>query len=86
MNRFYFITLLLTVVGIFININFYNSQQSVSFSNLALSNVEALATLAEDDKTEFWCCGNSGTCAKGTDETTGEDFEIKGKLSTSPCN
>lgn len=76
----------LFTITMFISYNIYQSQKAIKLSDLALSNIEALATLSEDDKTDFWCCGNTGTCAKGTDEATGEDFEIKGKLNTSPCS
>ena len=65
----------------------YGVQKSMksktNLSDLALSNVEALAS-GESEGSTFYCCGNTCTCAKGTDQN-GNEFIIHGHLSTSPC-
>ena len=59
--------------------NVYNAQKSDVMSDLALANVEALAS-GEDNRYHFWCCGNTDICAKG------DNIDIHGKLSKTPCN
>jgi len=56
------------------NIGINKSDKTYEFT---LDNIEALAS--ENSKSDFYCCGNSGTCA------TGPNFVIHGTLSTSPC-
>ncbi len=51
---------------------------SVNLVSLSMANVEALAS--ENSTTKYWCCGNTGECAIGT------NYVIHGKLSESPCN
>lgn len=63
--------------------NFNQSKNEVELSELALTNVEALAN-GESGGSTFYCCGNTGTCAKGTDQH-GNEFIIHGRLSTNPC-
>lgn len=64
----------------------YVSQDSGFISDLTLANVEALADSSESDKQlTFYCCGNTGTCAKGTDVDTNEEFVIHGNLRNKPC-
>ncbi|MFV0420302.1 MAG: NVEALA domain-containing protein [Dysgonomonas sp.] len=83
MKRKFFISIgVLTITAtIAFNINLDRKSNNIS---LTLSNVEALAS-EDDKKTDFWCCGSSGTCAKGTDENTGREFEIVGRLSKTKC-
>jgi len=61
-------------VGAMINVNLNKVSNK---SDLALANVEALAT--GETVYEFYCCGSTSTCAKGPDIT------IVGRLSKSPC-
>lgn len=68
----------------------YNVAQSQneknSLSDLLTANVEALAGGETDSGgSTFYCCGNTGTCAKGTDSETGEEFVIHGTLQKKPC-
>ncbi|ULB35533.1 NVEALA domain-containing protein [Proteiniphilum propionicum] len=58
-------------------------KSNANLSDLALSNVEALAN-GESGGSTFYCCGNTCTCAKGTDQN-GNEFVIHGHLHTSPC-
>ena len=58
------------------------NRDKTEMSDLALANVEALA--GESGGSTFYCCGNTSTCAKGTDQN-GNEFVIHGRLSTSPC-
>lgn len=63
--------------------NFNQSKKEVVLTDLALANVEALA-YGESGGSTFYCCGNTSTCAKGTDQH-GNDFVIHGRLSKTPC-
>ena len=47
---------------------------------LESSNSDALAS----DSVSYWCCGNDGTCATGTDKD-GKTVTIHGTTKTSPC-
>lgn len=53
-------------------------ESNLKVSKLVLSNIEALA-MDETDTKDYWCCGNTDTCVKGT------NFEIKGKFQETPC-
>jgi hypothetical protein len=59
------------------------NSQSNELSVASLANIEALAN--ESDTYTFYCCGNTSTCAEGTDEDTGQKFVIHGRLSANPC-
>lgn len=65
------------VIGVFAGTTVYNTQKAKAMSDIALANVEALAS--GEDRYEFWCCGNTSICAKG------DNVDIYGRLSTSPC-
>lgn len=66
--------------ALFIGHGTYNTLNERELTNIALSNVEALANEGEGASAiEFWCCGNTCTCAKG------EEIVIHGHLSKNPC-
>jgi len=70
---------LVAAFALIAGMNVYNARKPETMSDLALANVEALAS-SEDGKYHFWCCGNTDICAKG------DDIDIHGRLSTTPCN
>lgn len=82
MKKFFGIIAIVAVVAA-ISWNLSQSQNEIELSDLALTNVEALAR-GEGPQT-YYCCGNTGTCAKGTNSETGKEFIIHGRLSTNPC-
>lgn len=58
----------------------YDMPNEGELSKIILTNVEALANEGEGSKVyDFWCCGNTCTCAKG------EGIEVHGHLSRKPC-
>lgn len=57
-----------------------NVKNDRSFSDLVLSNVEALANINETDTKEYWCCGNTGVCAEGP------NYVLHGKFSETKCD
>ncbi len=59
-------------------IGFYTHKSLSEDALFLLKNVEAL-TFGEDVLT-FHCKGNTEVCAKGTDENTGREFIIHGRL------
>ena len=69
---------LVAALALFAGYNVYSSQKSDVMSDLALANVEALASGEDGDRYHFWCCGNTDICAKG------DNIDIHGKLSTTP--
>lgn len=62
--------------------DFYTSQKSETMSDLALANVEALAS-GESGK-DIYCCGNYGTCMEVID-SDGIKHKVKGFKSPIPC-
>lgn len=82
MKKFFGIIAIVAVVAA-ISWNLSQSQNEIELSDLALTNVEALAR-GEGPQT-YYCCGNTGTCAKGTNSETGKEFIIHGRPSTNPC-
>ena len=88
MSKKIFAALIVAVVATFAGYNIYQSQRAeVTMSELAMANVEALADINETDSSgqTLYCCGNEGTCAKGVDENTDEEFIIHGALSRKKC-
>jgi hypothetical protein len=75
------IAVLAIAATIVFNVNL--NAQSEKLSDVSLANVEALAD-GESDTVNYWCCGNSDTCATGKD-SNGNDVVIHGKVSSSPC-
>ena len=61
-----------------------SKKSEAGLSDLAMANVEALAT-REGPGYTFYCCGNTNTCAKGIDQDTGNEFIIHGTLKSNPC-
>ena len=51
----------------------------LNFSELTLSNIEALGMEETDGAKDYWCCGNEDVCAEGP------HYKIKGKLKENPC-
>lgn len=79
MKKKVFIGIALCALVTIVSLNFNSIiRKSGNTSVLTLANVEALA-YAEGDISEFWCCGNTGTCAKGP------NFIIYGTLKTTAC-
>lgn len=72
-KKVYFIPMFLcaTIGGV------YYSSSTQCPSELMLANVEALAN---SEKAEATCEGNTSICAKGVDENTGHEFHIHGVL------
>ena len=81
-KKIFFIGAIVTIAGYAT----YANQEIDPISSLVLSNIEALANGGESSGQTFYCCGNSGDCAKGPDIDTGEEIIIHGKLSSKPCN
>ena len=75
----FYVSLIVVLLGIGYRISELSIDKFDGFSDLALNNIEALA-FDESDTQNDWCCGNTGVCVKGP------DYEIKGKLSDSPCS
>lgn len=72
-----------TAIAVVAGWNFQRNINKMDLSDLAIANVEALAN-GESGTSTFYCCGNTCTCAKGTDQN-GNEFIIHGHLSTNPC-
>ena len=71
MSKKFFATLIVAVVVTFAGYNIYQSQRTVTMSDLALANVEALANDESDSKgtlygnssgTRYCCCPGTNTC------------------------
>lgn len=56
-----------------------NTQGKEEQFQLVSANIEALAR-NENGQEDYWCCGNTKTCASGP------GYEIKGQLKEKPCN
>ena len=54
-------------------------KSDTEFSELTLSNIEALGMEETDGAKDYWCCGNEDVCAEGP------HYKIKGKLKENPC-
>ena len=74
----YIVSSAIVLTGIYFISNSLSIQQIDKLTDIAISNVEALA-LDETDTQHYWCCGTSGDCV------VGPNYTIKGKLSSSPC-
>lgn len=87
MRKKIFAALVVAAGVAFAGYNTIKSQnEGKALSDLIGANVEALASGETDSGgNTFYCCGNTGTCAKGTDAETGEEFIIHGTLQSSPC-
>ena len=73
------------IFTITVGYNVYSNQNSEMISTLSFNNIEALASDESDGDKIFYCCVNTGVCAKGPDADTGEEIIIHGKLSKKPC-
>lgn len=65
----------IAIIGGMASMNSYNSHLGKS---VLVENVEALSQ-DETVTDHYWCCGHTGTCAKG------DNLVIIGKFSTAPC-
>lgn len=74
---FLIICSIITLIS-FLFVNNNNEGKQLDLTNLALENIEALAN-NESGTDNYWCCGNTDTCASGP------NYEIKGKLKDKPC-
>lgn len=76
--------IIIFLIFIFVGIIGYSEMNvnvsNIKLSDLALNNVEALADINETDTKEYWCCGNTGVCAEGT------NYVLHGKFSDTKCD
>lgn len=61
----------------------YQVHTRISRSSIVACNIEALSQSPDITETTgtYYCKGNTSTCAKGRDESTGKEFIIHGKPS-----
>ena len=71
---FFFASLIIVALGLKAKI-----KSDTEFSELTLSNIEALGMDETDGAKDYWCCGNEDVCAEGP------HYKIKGKLKENPC-
>lgn len=81
MKRKIFGAALIAAMAVAAGWNFNQSKNEVRLSELALTNVEALAQGESLDQSKSWCCGNNGTCYINW----AENYKVTGDFRVTPC-